>query len=94
MKYEVHILGADEKEMEGNGKEEIMPKALKMYLPCPYCGWYGPNIFKMVPKEGISNADPHNISQWELICTHCNRKIDQKEALEKFMKSSGKYRPL
>jgi len=80
--------------VDGNSKEEIMPKAPKMYMPCPYCGWYGPNTFEMVPKEGIANADPNDVSQWELICTHCNCKIDQKEAVEKFIKSGGKYKPL
>ena len=71
-----------------------MAKALKMYVPCPYCGWYGPNTFEMVPKEGVSKPDPNDVSRWKLVCTHCNRKIEQKEAVNKFIKRGGKYRPI
>jgi len=71
-----------------------MPRAPKLDVPCPHCGWYGTRIPEWVAKPGVENPDPNDLSQWHLICTHCGKEFNQKDALKKFIDSGGQYKPL
>jgi hypothetical protein len=71
-----------------------MSKALKFYLPCPYCNWYGRETFKLVPKPGIENPNPSDLSHWCHICTHCGKEVELNKAMRKLKGSGGKYKPL
>ncbi|GAI79947.1 unnamed protein product, partial [marine sediment metagenome] len=36
----------------------LMPKATSKYVPCPFCGWYGPETFKWAAK--VKKANPND----------------------------------
>jgi hypothetical protein len=71
-----------------------MGKAPAKYLPCPYCNAVGKGTFKLVPKPGIENPNPENLSDWQQICTNCGKEVDLDRAWDKFKVSGGKYKPI